>query len=77
MTYLTKTPALGQGDVWIMSILAPSMYPEYIPAFLILVGILSWGWGVYWTRTHVQKNFPMAPPISLAFMMIQLFHRSF
>ena len=68
----TQSPALGSGDIWLVSMLTPIIYPESIPIFLMLTGILSLGWGLYWTRGNRKKRFPMVPSIGLAFLMVRL-----
>jgi prepilin signal peptidase PulO-like enzyme (type II secretory pathway) len=71
--YVTKSPAIGQGDAWLMGVLASRLHPEHIPIFLLLVGILSWVWGMYWTHEQRKQRFPMVPAITVAFIVARVF----
>jgi prepilin signal peptidase PulO-like enzyme (type II secretory pathway) len=73
ITQLAQNPALGQGDIWLMSVLALTIAAEQLPFFVLMVGIISLLWGIYWTHGQKHPRFPMVPPISVAFMVVQIF----
>jgi prepilin signal peptidase PulO-like enzyme (type II secretory pathway) len=71
--YLKKSPIIGQGDIWLISILTTTIAPEQLPFFVLMVGLLSLLWSICGTNGQRNQPFPMVPPISAAFMMVRMF----
>lgn len=71
--YLKKSSIIGQGDIWLLSILATAIANAQLPFFMLIVGIVSLPWGLYWTHGQKHPRFPMVPSIALAFMVMRTF----
>jgi Flp pilus assembly protein protease CpaA len=73
MEVLLKRPALGWGDVKLVSALAIEMTVDIISFFLISVGVIGILWGIFYKIIFKESTFPFAPSLILGFLFVNEF----
>lgn len=70
VTKLKKIPALGDGDIKLMSALSLGLELDQLPFWLAFSGGFGILTGIAWQKLKKEKAFPFGPALIIGFMMI-------